>query len=555
MNVNQIQYTGDTSLRATTYDLPHLSLPNANRSTKDQLKLPNKVLAGYWFQWLSPPEDGAHVHTWPEEIPLEYNMIIVAFMNNGADGIPTFSPDANFLGEQGFLNAMNLWKSQGREVLISLGGAAGHYELRMDQKQAFKDELRRIMNHYGFTGIDLDFENTSIAAGANEIVIPQVLNELKDEFNAQGRKFFITMAPEFPYLRPGGVGGVTYRAYLEQTNYDLIMPQYYNQAGDGIEISSPPWWASNDNLSLREELIYHLTKAIVAGNGMFQVPAEKLAIGLPATPNAAYGQQRGIYYTDPDIIATAMNRLKSAGIDLKGVMTWSINQDRQDIGRSHFDFGHRVGAFLGLPEPGTSGSGETPPPPPEPELPTSPPTDLILTPPTLLHVTGQTQSSISLAWQAPTGSIQVNDYEIFRDGIRIADVPGHITTFTDSDLAPGTTYHYSVRVHTTSEHSNTVTGTTETSAVTTPELLPPTHLSVTHSAITLNWQLPITTIGITGYRIYRNHVMVGEVGPQTTQFIDTGLIPHTTYTYTIASFDTFGNEAHTQPVNASTVAS
>jgi len=478
----------------------NVQVQNRGIYSRSSFGLPNHVLAGYWFEW-DRSDLSVFGHTRPEEVPLEYNMIIVAFMTSPISGqVPTFSPDPNFLGEQGFIDGVNLWKSQGREVLISLGGAAGVTEVMASQKEAFKDELRRVVNTYGFTGVDINLENRSITAADNQTVIPQVLNELKAEFNAQGRKFFITMAPEFPYLRPGA----TYLPYVRDTHYDLIMPQYYNQGGDGPAINQPPWNIPNNNLAMREDFIFYLTQQLGTGVGMVQVPPEKLLIGLPSTEHAAYGFPPGIFYTDPSVIAAAITRLRNAGINVRGVMTWSIPQDKEAVnGRPSFDFGHRVGAFLGLPNTG----GVTPPPihppitpppvqppvtPPPVQPPvtpppiqppvtpppiqppvTPPPVTGLLSPPTNLRVVGQTQTSITLAWDATHNSMPISGYEIFRDHVRIADVTGDTLTYTDHGLAPGRTYVYTIRSHVASGHSNTATGTTSQHTITPPPIQPP----------------------------------------------------------------------------------
>jgi len=456
-----------------------------NRST---FNLPENVLAGYWFEW-DRSDLSFFGFTRPEEVPLEYNMVIVAFMTSPVSGqVPTFSPNPNFLGEQGFIDGVNLWKSQGREVLISLGGAAGVTEVRTSQKEAFKNELRRVINTYGFTGVDINLENKSVTAADNQTVIPQVLNELKAEFNAQGRKFFITMAPEFPYLRHGA----TYLPYVRDTNYDLMMPQYYNQGGDGPpNPNPPPWILGNNDLAQRENFIVALSQQMATGNGLIHIPAEKLLIGLPSTEHAAYGNPPGVFYTDPSVIAAAITRLRNAGVPVRGVMTWSIPQDKEMVnGRPSFDFGRRVGAFLGLPATGGTPPPITPPvtppptlpPPTEPPVTPPPPTEPPVTPPPIgdalrppsnLRVTDKTQTSISLAWDAPQTIVQVISYEIFRNNVRIADVPGNNLTFVDHALAPGTTYTYTVRAHAISGHSNTATGTTSQQTITPPPTQPP----------------------------------------------------------------------------------
>ena len=278
------------------------------------MNVSNKVFCGYLFEWY-PQVD-------PTTIPLEYNMIVVAFLGERPDGLPTFEPLANYLTQERFIEAVELWKSQGREVLISLGGGQNDtVALRLDQKQAFKDEIRDVVQKYGFTGFDIDLEGLSIEAADNSSVIPAVLNELKREFNQQGRKFLITMAPEFPYLREPNVA--SYKPYLDKTEYDLIFPQFYNQGSDGIWTGEFGYLTQIDD-EQKGPFLYSMCKAMINGtSGYYQIPADKLAIGLPASPDAALNG----YVKDPSAVQYALDRLRNEDMDIRGLMTWSINQD------------------------------------------------------------------------------------------------------------------------------------------------------------------------------------------------------------------------------------
>jgi hypothetical protein len=68
----------------------------------------------------------------------------------------------------------------------------------------------------------------------------------------------------------------------------------------------------------------------------------------------------------------------------------------------------------------------------------------------------------------------------------------------------------------------------------------PTHLELTATAtqVTLTWQ--DRSDNETGFKIFRNNKLIAVTPPDTTTYIDTGLSPHTTYTYTVkATNDTF----------------
>jgi endoglucanase len=83
--------------------------------------------------------------------------------------------------------------------------------------------------------------------------------------------------------------------------------------------------------------------------------------------------------------------------------------------------------------------------------------------PTGLSVTGTTSSSVSLSWTASTDNVAVSSYQIFRNGAVVNTAPG--TTYTDTGLAGGTAYSYTVRARdaagNVSAASTAVTATTQ----------------------------------------------------------------------------------------------
>ena len=165
-----------------------------------------KVLVGYWHNWASKGRDGYKQGTSASlnlsEVNQAYNVVPVSFMkSDGTTRIPTFKPynqtDTAFRQEVAQLN------SQGRAVLLALGGADAHIQLVKGDEQAFANEIIRQVETYGFDGLDIDLEQLAITAGDNQTVIPAALKIVKDHYRSQGKNFIITMAPEFPYLKPG----------------------------------------------------------------------------------------------------------------------------------------------------------------------------------------------------------------------------------------------------------------------------------------------------------------------------------------------------------------
>lgn len=175
--------------------------------------------------------------------------------------------------------------------------------------------------------------------------------------------------------------------------------------------------------------------------------------------------------------------------------------------------------------------------------------------PTGLASTSQTSDAISLQWSPSTDNIAVQGYRVYRNGVQV----GNVTTpqFTDTQLTPSTAYSYAVAAFdaagNTSARSTTLTVATRAAPDTTPPSAP-TGLSASALASTqvqLTWQTATDNIGVTGYIVQREGATLAQVNDRTVDYIDSTVVPQTTYTYVVRAVDAAGNVS--QPSNATTV--
>ncbi|MDU3934739.1 MAG: chitinase, partial [Serratia liquefaciens] len=323
-----------------------------------------KIMMGFWHNWAAGASDGYQQGQFANmnltDIPAEYNVVAVAFMKGV--GIPTFKPynlsDAEFRRQVGVLN------SQGRAVLISLGGADAHIELKTGDEDKLSNEIIRLVETYGFDGLDIDLEQAAIGAANNKTVLPAALKKVKAHYAAEGKNFIVSMAPEFPYLRTNG----TYLDYITALEgfYDFIAPQYYNQGGDGIWVDEANGgkgaWITQNNDAMKEDFLYYLTESLVTGTrGYTKIPASKFVIGLPTNNDAAATG----YVVDKQAVYNAFARLDAKSLSIKGLMTWSVNWDngKSKAGVAYnWEFKTRYAALI---------QGGVTPPPGKPEAPTA----------------------------------------------------------------------------------------------------------------------------------------------------------------------------------------
>ena len=291
---------------------------------------------------------------------------------------PAESDDATFMADIAALHA------QGRKVLISIGGATATVHLDSDaERDQFVASMLVILDAYDFDGIDIDLEGASVAITGGTIANPtdariirliDAVQFIGDAFQAQhGYAMMLTMAPEAAYVQGGqsAFGGI-WGAYLPiidalRDRLTILQVQLYNSGSMyGIDGAIYEQGTANFIVSQTEALLQGFQ---TAGGFFAPLPPEKVAIGLPACPNAAGGG-----YVSPAVLAQSVHYLRGTGVqpgsyqrmdiypDLRGLMTWSVNWDAaptcavaNEFAQSYEDlFGEiNTGIFDSVKEPGS----------------------------------------------------------------------------------------------------------------------------------------------------------------------------------------------------------
>jgi chitinase len=330
-------------------------------------QIPKRVLVGYWHNF-----DNGSGFIRLRDVSRDFDVIDVAFGEPapGSRSTIQFIPDVRTSAAEVQADIAQL-KSEGKKVLLSLGGANGHVELPTEtDRQNFINSISNLITQYGFNGIDIDLEGGSVTLNGGDTdfrnpTTPKIRNlisatrAIADRF---GPDFILSMAPETFFVQVGFQAyGNAAGAYLPvihglRDKLTFIHVQHYNTgtvaALDGQVYGSG---TADFQVAMAEMLLQGFP---VGGNPSMFFPAlreDQVAIGLPATPPAA-----GSGYTPPAEIAKAINYLvlgnsyggryvlrKPSGYpNFRGVMTWSINWDRF----ANFGFSRGIRPVLnGLP--------------------------------------------------------------------------------------------------------------------------------------------------------------------------------------------------------------
>lgn len=309
----------------------------------------SKLLIGYWHNF-----DNGSSTIRLRDVSTKFDVINVAFAEptGAAPGEVGFTPfnatPAEFKSDIAYLNSL------GKKVVISIGGANGHIQLNDPiARDNFVRSMTHIIETYGFNGIDIDLEGSSLTLNGGDTdfrnpTTPAIVNlnsAIRTICNRFGSGFVLSMAPETAYVQGGyNAYGGPWGAYLPvihalRDKLTYVHVQHYNSGGmTGLDGRTYVQGTADFQVAMAEMLLYGFP---IANNPNNQFPAlreDQVAIGLPSTATAAPSGG----YTSPADIEKALNYLvkgtsyggayklqKSSGYPgFRGIMTWSINWDK-----------------------------------------------------------------------------------------------------------------------------------------------------------------------------------------------------------------------------------
>lgn len=308
--------------------------------------LPAHLLIGYWHNF-----DNGSGFIRLRNVNSRWNVINIAFAEpSGTSGTMAFVPYIQSVAE--FKADVAYLQSQGKKVVISLGGANGQITLSTASiKTNFVNSMVALVQDYGFNGIDIDFEGSSVGLNQGDSDLrnptsPAVLNlisAIRDIRARVGSSMMLTMAPETANVQGGlSIYGGPWGAYLPVIHatrdiLSFVHVQHYNTGSmlalDGRAYSQA---TADFHVAMAEMLLQGFNAPSGSANFFPPLRADQVAIGLPSAPNAASGG-----YTTPDNIEKAVRYLaqgrsfggtytlrNAAGYPaFRGLMTWSINWD------------------------------------------------------------------------------------------------------------------------------------------------------------------------------------------------------------------------------------
>ncbi|KAJ2077293.1 Chitinase 2, partial [Coemansia sp. RSA 988] len=277
------------------------------------------------------------------------DLIVLAFMNgfpnillNFANACETTFDGSSLLHCPSMAKDIEYCQSQGKAVILSMGGASGAYGFGSESAGAqFADTVwnmfmkgnasQRPFDNAVLDGIDLDIE------GGGGTGYVSFIEQLRSHYSSDNSKqYYIAAAPQCPY--PDAYLGST----LNSAWFDMVYVQFYNNYC-GLN-AYPNWFNFEewDNWAKKNSINKNV----------------KVYIGAPGSPSAASSG-----YVDGSTLTSIYNDVRSKYSSLGGIMTWDVSQARtsgiaKSI-RSALDNGGTCHKPSGGEEPTTSTSNSS----------------------------------------------------------------------------------------------------------------------------------------------------------------------------------------------------
>jgi chitinase len=331
------------------------------RTPVDSQAAPNHLLVGYWHNFVN-----AAGFIRLSDVSTQFDVVNIAFGIPVAGSTSTITlklvsreSEADFISDIAFLHG------RGQKVVLSIGGANAVVQLKTDgDVQNFVDSVGSLVNQFGFDGIDIDFESSSLTLDpgdtrVNAPTTPAIVNlivalrQLKTQF---GSDFIISMAPGTFSVQEGfkkyaGTAGVYLPVIFgTQDILSYVYVQDYNTGTRfGLDNKIYTEGTADFHVAMTEMLLQGFPVAGDPSNVFQGLQPQQVAFGVTATSldsgltsNTDLMNALNYLITGTSFGGQYVLRNPAGYSGLEGLMVWSINWDAAN----GLSLSNAIGPFL-----------------------------------------------------------------------------------------------------------------------------------------------------------------------------------------------------------------
>jgi chitinase len=346
-----ISVTKSTTIKAIAQKA---EMPDSNVATETYTignSLQKRILIGYWHTWGGDASGGVPFVKLRDVDP-NWDVINIAFAEPVTPGSTNGKMKFEVTGLTSsytindFKADIKALQSKGKKVVLSIGGYTGYFSLiTASAATTFANDIKGFIDEYGFDGIDIDLEQTSVEfingsdPDFKNPVSPKIVNMIsgiRQICDSYGSNFILSWAPETFYLQLGyqyygglnsgcdrraGVYIPMIYALRDKTTY--VHAQLYNSIQVmGLDGKYYSMGNSEAVVAMCEMLLKGFN---CGGNSSYFFPGlrpDQIAIGVPSSQGSA-----GSGHISNAQLQQAFSNLNATYPTLRGIMTWSINWD------------------------------------------------------------------------------------------------------------------------------------------------------------------------------------------------------------------------------------
>jgi GH18 family chitinase len=322
--------------------------------TTTNSSLSSKLLIGYYHTW----DNSGNPFIKLRDVDSNWDVINISFAEPVSAGSTDGKMQFNISGlsddytKEDFKKDVKDLQAKGKKIVLSIGGYEGYFSLTSQTAvNQFVSDIKGIIDEYGFDGIDIDLEQSSVQFDSgndpdiNNPTSPKVVNmiqAIRTICSSYGDDFILSWAPETFYVQLGYsyYGGINQycdsRAgvYLPMINAlrditTYVHVQLYNSTAiTGLDGQSYNMGTKEGIVAMCEMLLKgfnvgaYYTNSTDESTYFAPLRPDQVVIGVPSSVSAAGSGQ-----ISNEQLQAAFTELNNKYPGIRGIMTWSINWD------------------------------------------------------------------------------------------------------------------------------------------------------------------------------------------------------------------------------------